>query len=239
MTHPPPPSPRVDPARLAGFIDHTLLRPDASPADVRTLCRQAIDHGFHAVCVNPANVGEAAAFLRGSAVTVCSVAGFPLGATLAEIKAAEARAAIRDGAGEIDMVLNIGALKSGDEAAVVADVAGVMEACREGGALGKVIIETALLSDEEKVRACRLCVRARADFVKTSTGFGGGGATVEDVALMYRTVAPDGVRVKASGGIRNLSDALGMIEAGAARIGTSSGIRILEEARAALSAGGA
>jgi deoxyribose-phosphate aldolase len=214
------------PKGLAEYIDHTLLRPDAAPEAIDRLCDEAAEYGFAAVCINPAWVRRAARRLRGSRVTVASVVGFPLGASVAEIKAMEARRAIRDGAREIDMVINIGALKGGDHELVRRDIAGVSDACREVGALNKVIIEAAYLSDEEKVVACRLAQLAHADFVKTSTGFGPGGATVFDVALMRETVGAK-MGVKAAGGIHTAGEARAMIAAGATRIGASAGIRIV------------
>ncbi|MCU0303645.1 MAG: deoxyribose-phosphate aldolase [Thermoanaerobaculales bacterium] len=214
------------PAGLAEYIDHTLLRPNATPADIDTLCDEAADFHFAAVCINPVWVARAARRLRGARVTVASVVGFPLGASLPEIKAMEARRALRDGAREIDMVINIGALKGGDHELVRRDIAGVSDACREVGALNKVIIEAAYLSDEEKVVACRLAQLARADFVKTSTGFGPGGATVFDVALMRETVG-EKMGVKAAGGIHTAGEARAMIRAGASRIGASAGIKIV------------
>lgn len=214
------------PTDLAGFIDHTLLKPDATAADIDRMCSEAIEYGFASVCVNPTWAKRVAEHLRGSGVVACCVVGFPLGATTPEIKAMEARRAIRDGAREIDMVLNVGALKSGDHDLVRRDIAGVAEACREAGALCKVILETALLTDEEKVIASHLAVEARADFVKTSTGFGPGGATVYDVALMREAVGPK-VGVKASGGIRSAEDVKQMIAAGATRIGASAGVQIV------------
>ncbi len=214
------------PADLAPYIDHTLLKPDATAADVDRYCDEARRHGFAAVCFNPVWVRRAAERLKGSAVKVASVVGFPLGAHAPEIKAAEARRALRDGAREIDMVIHVGALKGGDYALVERDIAGVTEACREVGAVSKVILETALLSDEEKVIACKLAQAARADFVKTSTGFGGGGATVYDVALMREAVGPR-MGVKASGGVRSAEQARELIEAGATRIGASAGVAIV------------
>lgn len=228
----------ITPAEVAQLIDHTLLRPEATPADIAKLCEEARQYRFYSVCVNPAWVLQAAELLRGSGVRVCAVVGFPLGAQAPEMKALEARRALREGASEIDMVINIGALKAGDDALVLRDIRSVVEACRERRAAAKVILETALLSEEEKVRACHLAVRARADFVKTSTGFSSGGATVEDVALLHRTVAAAGLRVKASGGIRSLDDVRRMIAAGAARIGSSSSVKIIEEARAQAGGGG-
>jgi len=214
------------PTDLAGFIDHTLLRPDATAAEIDRMCAEAIEYGFASVCVNPTWTKRVAEALRGSRVVACVVVGFPLGATMPEIKAMEARRALRDGAREIDMVLNVGALKSGDHDLVLRDVAGVSEACREVGAVCKVILETALLTDEEKVIASRLASDGKADFVKTSTGFGPGGATVYDVALMREAVGPE-MGVKASGGIRSADDVRQMIAAGATRIGASAGVEIV------------
>lgn len=214
------------PQNLARFIDHTLLRPTATAADIDRLCDEAVEHRFAAVCINPCWVARAARRLRGSAVTVASVVGFPLGASSPEIKAMEARRALRDGAREIDMVINIGALKSGDHELVRRDIAGVSDACREVGARNKVIIEAAYLTDEEKVVACRLAQAARAHFVKTSTGFGPGGATVFDVALM-REVVGEKMGVKAAGGIHTAAEVREMITAGATRIGASAGVRIV------------
>ena len=215
---------------LPQLIDHTLLRPEATKADIEKLCREARQHEFYSVCVNPTWVSLARQLLDGSGVKVCCVAGFPLGAHLPETKATEARAAIRQGAKEIDMVINVGALKSGDDTLVLRDIRAVVEGCRDGSSKCKVILETSLLTDEEKARACELAVKAQADFVKTSTGFSTGGATVEDVTLMSRIVREQKLGVKASGGIRSLADLRRMVEAGATRIGTSSGIKILEEA---------
>jgi deoxyribose-phosphate aldolase len=218
------------PTDLASYIDHTLLRADASYADIDRLCDEAAQYGFASVCVNPMHVRRCAARLAGRAPVVCSVIGFPLGATPREIKGLEARKAVRDGAREIDMVIAIGALKSGDERYVEEDIRLVAEAVHEGGAILKVIIETALLTDEEKVAACRLAKRARADFVKTSTGFSSGGATAQDVALMARAVDYE-LGVKASGGIRSAEDAQAMVAAGATRIGASVGVKIAQEAK--------
>ncbi len=215
------------PGDLAQYIDHTLLKPAATAEAIDRLCAEAIEYKFAAVCVNPLWVRRAAGHLRGSGVKVASVVGFPLGATTPEIKAMEARRALRDGAREIDMVLNVGALKSGDHALVRRDIQGVSEACREVGALNKVILETVLLSDEEKVVASRLAQLGKAHFVKTSTGFGGGGASVFDVSLMRETVGPK-MGVKASGGIKNADDAQQMIAAGATRIGASAGIQMVQ-----------
>ncbi|MCX6549600.1 MAG: deoxyribose-phosphate aldolase [Acidobacteria bacterium] len=214
------------------MIDHTLLKPEATPADIEKLCGEARQYGFYSVCVNPTNVAQCKTLLRGSPVKLCCVVGFPLGAQSPEIKALEARKAIREGANEIDMVINIGALKSKDDALVLRDIRAVVEACRDARALSKVIFETALLTDEEKILACQLSMNAGADYVKTSTGFSSGGATAEDIALMAKTVAPKKLGVKASGGVRTYDDAIRMIAAGATRIGASSSVKIVEEARA-------
>ena len=215
---------------IAQVIDHTLLKPEATREQIDRLCREALEYHFASVCVNPTHVGRCAELLRGSDVKVCTVIGFPLGATTTAVKAYETRQAIDDGATEIDMVINIGALKSGDLDAVQADIGAVVDAAHAAGALVKVIIETALLSDDEKVTACRLAQAAGAEFVKTSTGFGPGGAKVEDVALMRRVVGPE-MGVKASGGVRNYADVQAMIAAGATRIGASAGVAIVSEAR--------
>jgi deoxyribose-phosphate aldolase len=219
------------PADIARYIDHTLLRPDATFDQITKLCQEAREFGFASVCINPCYVRHCAGLLRGSPVKVCTVIGFPLGANASETKALEARRAIRDGATEIDMVINVGAVKSGRDEIVYRDIRAVVEACMDGGAISKVILETALLSDEEKTRACLAARRARADFVKTSTGFGPGGATADDVALMSRAVSGTKMGVKASGGIRNLEDAQQMIRAGATRIGASAGVRIVKESQ--------
>lgn len=215
---------------LASLIDHTLLKPDATPEAVRRLCAEAKEFGFASVCVNPGQVACAAAELVGTAVKVCTVIGFPLGATTSFAKAFEARDAVASGAGELDMVLNIGALKAGDYELVLQDISAVVAAA--GGRLVKVILETGLLTDAEKVEACRLAQSAGASFVKTSTGFGHGGATVEDIKLMRATVGPK-MGVKASGGIRDRETALRMVEAGATRLGTSSGVAIVTQDLAA------
>ena len=233
-----PPAP--PPLDIPQLIDHTILRPDTTKADIEQLCREARQYKFYSVCVNPTWVSLARRLLDGSGVKVCCVVGFPLGAQPPETKAMEARAAIRQGAKEIDMVINVGALKSGDDTLVLRDIRSVVEACRDGSAKCKVILETSLLTNEEKGRACELAVKARADFVKTSTGFSTGGATVEDVALMSRIVREKRLGVKASGGIRTLADLRRMVQAGATRIGTSSGIKILQEAAGQeVSSGGA
>ena len=212
---------------LARYIDHTILKPDAKESEVIKLCREALEYKFASVCVNASNVKLADSFLRGTDVKVCTVVGFPLGATTKETKAFEAAQAIENGATEVDMVINIGALKSGKLEAVEEDIKAVADACK-GKALLKVIIETCLLTDEEKITACELSQKAGANFVKTSTGFSTAGATPEDIKLMRRTVGPD-MGVKASGGIRNLETALSMIEAGATRIGASASISIVNE----------
>jgi deoxyribose-phosphate aldolase len=214
---------------IASLIDHTLLKPEATTVDIERLCREAMEFGFWSVCVNPFNVRQAATCLKGSTVKVCTVIGFPLGANLTETKVYETRFALRDGASEIDMVINVGALKAGNDSVVRSDIQSVVQACRESHALCKVILETCLLNDAEKTRACQLCVEAGANFAKTSTGFGAGGATVADVALMTRLVKPHGLGVKASGNIRSLADLEKMVAAGATRIGTSSGVKIVQE----------
>lgn len=212
---------------IASYIDHTLLAPDASREDVLALAAEAAKYRFKSVCVNPLWVATVAQALEGSGVLTCSVIGFPFGATTTAVKAFEATGAIADGASEIDMVIDIAAARRGDRDALVADIGGVAAQVHEGGALLKVIIETSRLDDEAKVLACQAAVEAGADFVKTSTGFAGGGATVHDVELMRRTVGPD-VGVKASGGVRSLADAQAMIQAGATRLGASSGVAIVE-----------
>ena len=220
------------PGDLARYIDHTLLKPAATEEQIRTLCAEALEFNFRSVCVNPTWVSLAASLLRGSEVLTCTVVGFPLGATESAIKAMEARRAIRNGAREIDMVLNVGALKSGDDALVLRDIRAVVEDCIDGGAVCKVILETALLTDDEKRRASELAKQARAHFVKTSTGFSTGGATVSDVALMSEVVRGAGMEVKASGGISSYDDAKAMIAAGATRLGASASIGIVREAKA-------
>ncbi len=227
---PPPATTVIPPDKLVKLIDHTLLKPEATAEDIEKLCREAAQFGFYSVCVNPTWVAKAKALLRGTPVKVCAVVGFPLGAQSPEIKTLEARRALREGAQEIDMVINIGALKSKDDRLVARDIRGVVEACDEARAVSKVILETALLSDEEKVRGCQLAMKANADFVKTSTGFSKSGATVEDIALMARTVAPRKLGVKASGGVRTYADVVKMVDAGATRVGSSNSVKILEEA---------
>jgi deoxyribose-phosphate aldolase len=215
---------------VSGMIDHTLLKPDASRGEIETLCREAAEFQFATVCVNPAWVALAAARLKGTGVGVCSVVGFPLGATTPDVKHYETRRVIFDGATEVDMVINVGALKSGDLRLVERDVESVVQPCRDAGAISKVIIEAAYLTDEEKITACTLAKAAGADFVKTSTGFGPGGATVADVALMRRIVGA-GMGVKAAGGVRDLEGLKAMVAAGASRVGASAGVKIVREAR--------
>jgi deoxyribose-phosphate aldolase len=214
---------------LARYIDHTLLKPEATEEQVLQLCREAVQFHFAAVCVNPSWVRLAAQAVCRSEVVVCSVVGFPLGATVPDVKAYEARRAICDGAREIDMVINIGALKSGQDELVRQDIHAVIAACREMGAHSKVIIEAALLTDEEKVKACTLAKEVGADFVKTSTGFGPGGATVQDVQLMRRVVGKE-MGIKAAGGIRDAEATRQMIQAGATRVGASASLKIVQAA---------
>lgn len=209
---------------LAKLIDHTALKPETTKAQITQLCKEAKEYGFASVCVNPTWVKLAAELLAGSDVKVCTVIGFPLGANTSVVKAFEAKDAIANGAGEVDMVINIAALKDKDDALVESDIRAVVEAAN--GTLVKVIIETSLLSDEEKVRACEIAVKAGTDFVKTSTGFSTGGATKEDVALMRKTVGP-AIGVKASGGVRTKQDVEDMVAAGATRIGASAGVAIV------------
>jgi deoxyribose-phosphate aldolase len=218
------------PGEVASLIDHTLLKPDATADEIRALCREAAEFGFATVCVNPTWVSTAARALRGTRVGVCSVVGFPLGATTPDAKQYETRRVIFDGATEVDMVINIGALKSGDLRTVEHDIEGVAQSCREAGVLSKVIIEAALLTDEEKITACTLAKAAGADYVKTSTGFAKSGATVADVELMRRVVGPD-MGVKAAGGVRDYEQLKAMQAAGATRVGASAGVKIVKEAR--------
>ena len=229
------------PREIARHIDHTLLKADATREQIEALCAEAAEHGFATVCVNPCWVRLCATLLRGTETRVCTVVGFPLGATLPEVKAVEASRVVADGACEVDMVINIGALKSGDYRLVERDIAAVVQASRPGGSIVKVIIEAALLTDDEKVKACVLSKAAGADFVKTSTGFGPGGATVADVSLMRRVVGPE-MGVKAAGGVRDLKSAQAMLDAGADRIGASVGVKIVQESQGgaapAASAGG-
>jgi deoxyribose-phosphate aldolase len=211
---------------IAGMIDHTLLKPDATEDQIAQLCFEARKYGFASVCVNPSHVKLCAQLLRNSEVRVCTVIGFPLGASASDVKVFEANKAIDDGATEIDMVLNIGALKSRDYDYVAKDINAVVLAAHARSAIVKVILETALLDREEKIAACLIAKEAQADFVKTSTGFSGGGATVEDVALMREVVGP-AMGVKASGGVKTMEDARQMVEAGATRIGASAGVKIV------------
>ncbi|MEB2289100.1 MAG: deoxyribose-phosphate aldolase [Anaerolineae bacterium] len=218
-------------AELARLIDSTLLKPEVTHDQIVALCQEARAHRFASVAVNPCWTALAAQLLSGAeGVVVCTVAGFPLGATTPEVKAFEAEQALLNGAHDIDMVMNVGALKSGDFDLVGRDIAAVVAAVRAHGGICKVILETGLLTDDEKIAACRIAQEAGADFVKTSTGFGPGGATVHDIALMRRTVGPE-MGVKASGGVRSYADALALVEAGATRIGTSSGARLVAEAQ--------
>jgi len=216
---------------IARYIDHTNLKPYATKEDIIKLCEEAKEHNFYAVCVNPYRVKLAKEQLKETDIKVASVIGFPLGATPTEVKVFEAKKALEDGADELDMVINIGALKDKDYEYVKKDIAEVVKVAHEKGAIVKVIIETCYLTDEEKEIACKLAMEAGADFVKTSTGFGSGGATVEDVRLM-RKVVGDKLGVKAAGGIRTYEKAIAMIEAGANRIGTSSGVKIVEGKKA-------
>ena len=218
------------PAGVASMIDHTLLKPDATRGNIEELCREAAQFKFATVCVNPTWVALAAKLLAGSGVRVCSVVGFPLGATTPDVKGYETRRAIFDGAREIDMVINVGALKSGDLRVVECDIEAVTTPCKDGGALSKVIIEAALLTDDEKITACTLAKAAGADYVKTSTGFASGGATAADVALMRRVVGSE-MGVKAAGGVRDLEGMKAMIAAGATRVGASAGVKIVQQAR--------
>ena len=211
---------------IAGMIDHTLLKADATKNQIEKLCEEAREYQFASVCVNPTWVATASKLLQNSNVKVCTVIGFPLGATTSETKGFEAKDAIEKGAQEVDMVINIGALKDGNDELVEKDIRTVVDAAR-GKALTKVIIETSLLTEEEKVKACQLAVKAGADYVKTSTGFSAGGATIEDIVLMRKTVGPD-IGVKASGGVRNTEDTQKMVEAGATRIGASAGVAIVK-----------
>ena len=218
------------PTEVAALIDHTLLNPDATRQNIEELCREAAQFKFATVCVNPVWVALAARWLSTTGVRVCSVVGFPLGATTADVKGYETRRAIFDGAREIDMVINIGALKSGDLRTVERDVEAVTAPCRDCGVLSKVIIEAALLTDDEKVTACTLAKAAGADYVKTSTGFGPGGATAADVTLMRRVVGAE-MGVKAAGGVRDLQGLQAMVAAGATRVGASAGVKIVQQAR--------
>jgi deoxyribose-phosphate aldolase len=212
---------------IAKMIDHTLLKPDATSAQIEQICAEARQYGFASVCVNPTHVHACADLLKDAHPVVCTVIGFPLGASASLVKSYETEIAIEDGADEIDMVINIGALKDGNDQLVLDDITGVVETAHAKDKLVKVIIETCLLSDAEKERACKLAKEANADFVKTSTGFAGGGATVEDIVLMRRVVGAE-MGVKASGGVRSYDDAVAMIEAGATRLGASAGVKIMQ-----------
>ncbi len=219
-----------DPAAVTALIDHTLLNPKANSADIDRLCEEAAQHHFATVCVNPFWVEQTARRLRSSSTKVCTTIGFPLGANVGKVKRLESEVALQDGARELDMVLNIGALRSGQFAYVQDEIAALADVAHSGGAILKVIIETCQLDDEQKIRACQLAADASADFVKTSTGFSSGGATVADVALMRRVVGQN-MGVKASGGVRTLKALREMVLAGATRIGTSSGVQIVDELR--------
>jgi len=227
----------MTPEQFAKLIDHTLLKPDSTRRDCRRICEEAASGKFASACILPSWVADAAEVLDGSGVAVCTVIGFPHGIAPAQAKAAEAATAVADGAMEVDMVVNVSALKSGADLMVFDDIQAVVGAANLGGALTKVILECALLTDEEKQRAARMAVEAGAAFVKTSTGFAAHGATVDDVRLLRQTVGSE-IGVKAAGGIRSLADALAMIEAGANRLGTSAGVALLEEFRAGGAAGG-
>lgn len=213
---------------MAAWIDHTLLKPEATPEQVENLCAEARQYQFASVCINPVYVPQARRALTGSPVLVCTVVGFPLGATLTAAKGEETRLAVEAGANEIDMVIPVGLLKGGQYEAVTADVQHIVEISHAGGALVKVILEMALLTRYEKIIGCLICQAAGADFVKTSTGFGPGGATLEDVELMRRVVGPE-MGVKAAGGVRSLADARAMLQAGATRLGSSAGVKIVQE----------
>lgn len=217
----------MDEKKLASYIDHTILKPDILTSDIKKLCEEAVEYSFATVCINPFHVGSAKKFLAGTGVKVCTVVGFPLGATTKEVKAYEASCAIENGAHEIDMVINIGALKDGNYDYVEKDIKAINEICKER-ALLKVIIETCLLNDDQKIKACEISAISGADYVKTSTGFSKSGAVATDVRLMKKIVG-DSIGVKASGGIRDLSRMIEMIEAGATRIGTSSSVAIIKE----------
>jgi deoxyribose-phosphate aldolase len=225
-------SPESSETRIAALIDHTLLKPGATRSEIEELCREAVRFGFASVCVNPWYVPLAAEMVHGSTVKVCTVVGFPFGATLTSVKMYETEQAIKLGAHEIDMVQNVGALKSGDYVQLEADIRGVADVCHRDGAICKVILEMALLSQDEKVRASTLAQCAGADFIKTCTGFASGGATAEDVALMRAAVGPS-LGIKAAGGIRSLADLQRMVAAGATRIGASASVKIVEQAREA------
>ena len=218
------------PREVASLIDHTLLKPEATREEIEKLCREAAEFRFATVCVNPTWVARCASLLGSTDVGVCTVVGFPLGATMADVKHFETRRVIYDGAREVDMVINIGALKSGDLRTVERDIEAVTQPCRDCGVLSKVIIEAAYLTDEEKITACTLAKAAGADYVKTSTGFAPGGATVADVALMRRVVGED-MGVKAAGGVRDLDSLKAMVAAGASRVGASAGVKIVQQSK--------
>jgi deoxyribose-phosphate aldolase len=222
-----PPRHADDPL-MAGWIDHTLLKPEATPAQIEQLCREALEFKFAAVCINPIYVDLCARLLNGSSVKVCTVIGFPLGATPTRVKVAEARVCLELGAVEIDMVLPVGLLRAGELEAVYDDIQSVCQVGHAQNALVKVIFENALLDNTQKITACLLCLKAGVDFVKTSTGFGPGGATLADVELMRRVVGP-GIGVKAAGGVRTLADARAFLAAGATRLGSSAGVKIMQE----------
>ena len=226
------------PEGVAGLIDHTLLKPDATREEIERLCREAAEFHFATVCVNPTWVARCAALLRSTGVGVCTVVGFPLGATTRDVKQFETQRVIFDGAREVDMVINIGALKSGDFRTVERDIEAVTQPCRDCGIMSKVIIEAAYLTDDEKITACTLSKAAGADYVKTSTGFGPGGATVADVALMRRIVGEE-MGVKAAGGVRDLEGLKAMVAAGATRVGASAGVKIVQQSRGQAVAEGA
>lgn len=211
---------------LNRYIDHTLLKADATSAQIEKLCEEAREHNFYSVCINSYYVRQAATLLKGSTTKVCTVVGFPLGASTMETKRFEAMKAIAEGAGEIDMVINVSAIKSQNWQYVLDDMSSLAQVCHQQGVILKVILETCLLTEEEKIKACQLAVKAGVDFVKTSTGFSTGGATIEDIKLMRKTVGPD-MGVKASGGVRDQKTAKEMIEAGATRLGTSASIAIV------------
>jgi deoxyribose-phosphate aldolase len=215
---------------VAAYIDHTLLKAEATPAQIEKLCAEASENSFASVCINPVYIPLATKLLIGSTVKVCTVVGFPLGASLKVSKELETLACIFSGANEIDMVLHVGGLKGGAYLSVFDEILGVVQTAHAQQVIVKVILETSILNQAEKITACLLCKNAGADYVKTSTGFGTGGATVADVDLMYRIVSPQ-VKVKASGGIRSYNDALAMIQAGASRLGTSAGIQIIKDAK--------
>jgi deoxyribose-phosphate aldolase len=230
---PPAPAPLAIPVgkQIAGWIDHTLLKPEATAAQIRVLCQEAMQYHFASVCINPAYVPLAAGLLRDAPEAICAVVGFPLGAALPEYKVFETLACINAGAVEIDMVINIGALKSEAYGLVMNDIQAVTQTAHNQGAITKIILETALLTRREKILACLISKAAGADFVKTSTGFGTGGATIDDVELMRRVVGSE-IGVKAAGGIRHYDDAVAMIKAGANRLGVSAGVKIVQEAEA-------